>query len=573
MINEDFNEFDNYIAEFLLSKVKSEISEKERNFIKDIIKIMSRNLSNGDTCVYIENLESYGLHKRENVEEIIKKTGLGDETGDKPIVIRKSKLYFQKYWKFEKELADYLVTKSNLSFHLKKETFEHINQAFPNKSSLNFQKIAAFVSLSSGLSVISGGPGTGKTTTVAKIIDILLTESDYKVVVAAPTGKAVARVQESINSEIKNLNLQNIEKFPSKAMTIHRLLGASNDFTEFQYNKNNLLPYDVVIVDEVSMVDLILMKSLFDAIKDDARVVLIGDKDQLASVEAGAVLGEICSIDNLNKFTDEFVQKYIPDSGVEKTDIKFLDSFVELRENHRFSKESGLYKISIAVKESLFEDIDAIFNNEKEIEWIDISEKFPDKLNRIIMNHCEKMIASGTCEEAFAEFENLIILTPYKMGSFSVEFFNTFIEKDLNDKVMIRNRNHWYNGKPVVLNGNDYNLNIFNGDVGIYMNEKIYFKESSGFIGINPYLLSDFNTCYALTVHKSQGSEFSNVIFAFGARDSLILNRQLIYTAITRAKEKVYIWGDRALFKKAVKRNAMRMSGLRERIEEAIIHD
>ncbi len=549
---EEFSDFDMFTGKFLVSKCNNSITETEKETLEKYIRILSRNLSFGDTCITTEDTD---------IKTLFIKSGIADDSGDKPVVIEKNRIYFQKLWKYENELASLLKKKASIEFEINDDSLQHINTLFPKSG---FQKIAAITAISKGLSVISGGPGTGKTTTVAKIIDILLLEPHCNIAVTAPTGKAVVRVQQSINEALKNLPLKNKDKFPSKAETVHKLLGMSREASGFRFNAENPLPYDTVIVDEVSMVDIFLMKSLLDALKEKCRIILIGDKDQLESVEAGAVLGEICSIGEMNRFTEDFAKKY--NLKVKTTDNEFLNSFVELKENFRFGKNSDLNKFSISIKESDLEEIEEILFKGKDIEWLDISEKFPEKLENLMLRHFYEIINAGSIETAFNRFNDLIVLTPYKTGNFSVEFFNTFFEKSLFSKGIISGNKSWYQGKPIVINGNDYDLNIYNGDIGIFFNKKVYFRNSENLININPHLINNYSTCYALTVHKSQGSEFKNVIFCLGARDSFIMNKALIYTAVTRAREKVYIYGDKSLFKEALKRDAKRVSGLKEKL-------
>jgi exodeoxyribonuclease V alpha subunit len=435
--------------------------------------------------------------------------------------------------------------------------------------------------------VISGGPGTGKTFTVAKMLALLLQLSagTLRIALAAPTGKAAARLQEAIKTARNGLNCPDAIKaaIPTEASTIHRLLQGLPDSPYFRYDAKNPLPADVVVVDEASMVDLALMSKLVQAVPGSARLILLGDKDQLASVEAGAVLGDICDTGNDYRFSGHFAELYQKAAGekIEKNSDQqhppgLCDSIIQLRKSFRFGPSSGIGEISKAVNEG---NSAKAFNLLKSASYDDSAwrelprpELLPSALNDHIISGFAPYFKERDHARIFDRFSRLRIVCAVREGPYGVKALNALIERILSAGGLIRQRHRWYAGRPVLISRNDYTLKLFNGDVGIALHDaeaghelQVFFPGPEGKLcPFSPLRLPEHETAFAMTVHKSQGSEFEKVLFIMPDRDIPVLTRELVYTALTRAKGAVEVWGREEVFRTAVSRRTVRASGLRD---------
>jgi len=506
-----------------------------------------------------------------------------------------NRLYLYRYWEYEKKLSDSIKERvkediSGLNLSLIKDS---IKRLFPEiiDGDVNWQRVAAITSAFKKFCVISGGPGTGKTTTVAKILALLLEqkskEENLRIFLAAPTGKAAARLSESIGNIKKKLNCKDYIKaaIPAEAFTIHRLLKTIIGSPFFRHNSENPLPADIVVIDEASMVDLPLMSKLIQAVPVDARLILIGDSDQLASVDPGSVLGDICGSSHVRGFTADFIDRVeeltdekFTDSIKQYKDIKVLhDCIVILKKNYRFADSSGIGGLSRAVK---LGDIDkALYLLKNESDRSIILEKIlsADNFKRILTDKVIKFYSEylktddpGIALELFNRFK---ILCAIKMGQFGVYAVNKIIEQILSRENLIQTENLWYRGRPVLITSNDYKLGLFNGDIGITMqipgavsdDMYVFFPGTSGELRyFLPYRLPQHETVYAMTVHKSQGSEFENVFLILPDKDYPVLSRELVYTGITRAIRSVTILGKEEVLRTSISRVIKRKSGLHD---------
>ena len=450
------------------------------------------------------------------------------------------RLYLYRFWEYQEKLAKFVKTMQNAECKMQNDESDE-------------QTAAAMFALKKSFCVISGGPGTGKTTTVAKILALLAQSRKLRIVLSAPTGKAAARLQESISREKKHFLPEIQDIIPKTASTLHRLLGTIPGSPYFRYNARRLLPYDVIVVDEASMVDLALMSKLVQAISPKARLILLGDKDQLASVEAGAVLGDICA-SNIN-------------------------CVVQLEKSYRFGEHSGIGAASRAVNADDTGEQSLLLlksNTYADAGWVELPA--PNMLasclkDRIIQGFQPYLKSLQAPLAALALFEKFRILCALREGPYGVFSINQMVEKILGKERLISGDKRWYAGRPVMISGNDYTLGLFNGDVGIALYEKgglrVFFPSPDGGIrSFHPLRLPEHETAYSMTVHKSQGSEFEQVLLLLPDKDAVILTKELIYTAITRAKESVEIWGKEEIFRAAVSRRIRRSSGLKDRIEK-----
>ena len=440
--------------------------------------------------------------------------------------------------------------------------------------------------------VISGSPGTGKTTTVAKILALLIDLDDSKklrIALTAPTGKAAARLQESISRTKETLNCTNLvkAKIPDKATTIHRLLGSLFMSPYFRHNAGNPLPYDLIVIDEASMVDLPILSKLVQAMLPKSRLILLGDKNQLASVEAGAVLGDICGSTALNIFSRQLMDQFKPYTGEGfPADFRIIESpglhdcMVELQENYRFAENSDIGQISAAINRGEGPQIIEALKNRyyKNIQWsiLPKARELALKLKPWIVdgfrNYLILVGAHGRLDDIFDAFDQFRVLCALRQGPFGVSAVNPVIEKILAGEGMIRPEGRFYHGQPVMITRNNNQLKLFNGDVGLILSDDqkdgelsaVFRDGSDRFRRFSPQRLPEHETVYAMTVHKSQGSEFENVLFLLSDRDAPVLTRELIYTGMTRARNHVLLWSDETVFNASVLRQIQRSSGLQD---------
>jgi exodeoxyribonuclease V alpha subunit len=513
-----------------------------------------------------------------------------------PLILdERNRLYLYRYWEYEKKLSDSIKERakediSGLNLSLIKDS---IKRLFPERmdSDRNWQKVAAITSAFKKFCVISGGPGTGKTTTVAKILALLLEqggkEENLRIFLAAPTGKAAARLSESIINIKKKLDCKDYIKaaIPEKTFTIHRMLKTIIGSPFFRHHSENLLSADIVVVDEASMVDLPLMSKLIQAVPVDARLILIGDSDQLSSVDPGSVLGDICGSSHFRGFTANFMNKVeeltdekFTDSIKEYKDIKVLhDCIVLLKKNYRFADGSGIGGLSRAVKLGDIHKSLSLLKNEDDrsiiFEDIQSANHFKRILTDQVIEFYSEYLRTDDPGIALELFNRFKILCAVKMGQFGVYALNAMIEQILSRENLIQSENLWYRGRPVLITSNDYKLGLFNGDIGITMpipdsdsnDMHVFFPGTSGELRrFMPYALPQHETVYAMTVHKSQGSEFENVYLILPDKDYSVLSRELIYTAITRASQSVTILGQEDVLKISISRVIERKSGLHD---------
>jgi len=510
----------------------------------------------------------------------------------KPLILDgASKLYLHRYFEYQKDLVQFI--KNRVSDQLYPEPAglqKSLNRLFDEEAGRkgpDWQKIAAILAATRKFCVISGGPGTGKTTTIVKLMALLLEmnhSKPLKIALAVPTGKAAAKLQDSIRAAQEDLRCSDGIKalMPNEASTIHRLLGTIPGSPYFRYNEKKRLDVDVVIVDESSMVDLALLAKLVRSMPDNSKLILVGDKDQLASVEAGSVFADICDAGVMNEFSkdiyriiDRISGEKIIRSDTETTGNRIENCMIQLLTNYRFGNESGIGKVSSDVNEgngslALGHLRDQKFSDIR-IEKVPAKRGLKDRIKNTVIPGFRDYLVAGNPKEKIEAFGKFRILCALKEGPFGVFAVNRMIEEILTENKLIPSENIWYEGRPVMMVENDYNLRLFNGDVGISMFDptdqemRVFFPDDrSGLRKFHPMRIGPHETVFAMTVHKSQGSEFENVILILPDRESPVLTRELIYTGITRSQKQVIIWGNEQIFEKAVSRRVTRVSGLKD---------
>jgi exodeoxyribonuclease V alpha subunit len=485
-----------------------------------------------------------------------------------PLVWDGKRLYLERYWNFEDRVARDLLRRAAAVGGLAgpspelegilEELFDYDDSASPD-----LQREAVVRSLTRRLTVIAGGPGTGKTRTIALLFAAVHRlaagrKQVLEIALAAPTGKAADRMTESVRSNVAGTGLSDdaAEAMNSVgATTLHRLLGATGS-GRFRHDARNPLPHDLVIVDETSMVSLPLMARLLSAVRPDATLVLVGDPYQLASVEAGAVLGDIVGTASTRT-----------EAGPLAADVVLLERV------HRFRADSAIAGLADAVRDGDADlAIELLVNDSAgELAWVDGDDQpgIATLKEEVATNSVEVIRAarSGNGEAAMRLASDLKVLCATRLGALGVyrwsDDIEVFAARVMPDAGIGR---RWYVGRPVIVTRNDYSNRTFNGDVGIVVASSgqptVMFVEPDGVRSLAPSQLGDVETWWATTIHKSQGSEFRRVIVTLPPPPSPILTRELLYTAITRAKEQVTLVGSEAALRAAIARPAVRASGL-----------
>jgi exodeoxyribonuclease V alpha subunit len=514
-----------------------------------------------------------------------------------PFILREPYLYFYRYWNAEKQLAQQLLSRLEAPIPLSnpqalRQSLEKYFPTSEGEEGVDWQKVATAGAFLQKFFMISGGPGTGKTTTVLKLLALLLEHISPAPLIqmAAPTGKAAARLQEAIQSNKKNLPCDEAIKasIPEEVSTIHRLLGYSPASHFFSHHSGNPLPADIVVVDEASMVDLTLMTHLVKALRSSARFILLGDQNQLTSVEAGWVFGNLCEEAQSTGYSAGFLELLDPLISWKNFPLPevwgspLADHFVQLRKSYRFQETSGIMALSQSIIEGNAEQTLNLFRqgNYKDIVWMELKGDLEDqRKNR--QQYLRECILEGyggylnfseeSYRDIFQAFSRFRILCALVKGDRGVQGMNLFVEKVLKQEGVIHPENLWYWGRPIMITKNDYSLQLFNGDIGITLRDplqkglKVYFQEASGQIrSFLPQRLPEHETAFATTVHKSQGSEFDQVVLVLPEHFSSILTQELAYTAVTRAKRLVKILGEESILLRLMEFRENRVSGLKE---------
>jgi exodeoxyribonuclease V alpha subunit len=596
MMGFELNAIDRHFADFICREVGD-----APPWLGLAVSLASNAVGNGDICLNLADIagktiqvdgEHVAVPSLEELKDALQRTQVVGLPGDfRPIILDgDGRLYLYRYWKYEQDLARFIIEKAAVSYGEIDEALlaAGVGRLFPGNGGegTDWQKVAAVVAVRKRFCVISGGPGTGKTSTVLKIIALFLEqakEMGVRIALAAPTGKSAARLNESIRLMKEKLDCAPAikEMIPDEASTIHRLLGSIGGSVRFRYSADNPLPFDAVVIDEASMVALPLMAKLAAALRHDARLILLGDKDQLASVETGAVLGDICGRGGNEPFSSEFADlvarvagERIPAEPSTNSLPPLTDSLVVLKRNYRFEDDSGIGAVGRAVNAGDGEGAIALLKGEshRDMAWRSVPK--PDSLRRALSGTVVAgygaYLAAGSPAEALERFDAFRVLCALRQGPYGVTGINAIIEEILAEKGLIEPRSRWYRGRPVMITVNDYNLKLFNGDVGIVFPDpeaggtpRVFFPAPDGRVRkISPVRLPAHETVYAMTIHKSQGSEFDRVLMLLPGHDSEVLTRELIYTGITRAKDEAGIWGDEENFITSVSRRIDRKSGL-----------
>lgn len=524
---------------------------------------------------------------------------------DTPLVLDEGRLYLRRYFTYEKRLADHLGMRighvePTVDGKLLKQGLDRLFGR-PANDERDLQRLAALVAVLRGFCIISGGPGTGKTTTVTKILALLqeqsiaLRKNKLHIMLVAPTGKAAARLRESIEKALASLDCtpQIKSLIPTDATTIHRRLSPiAGSATRFRHNAENPLACDVMLVDEASMVDLPLMTRLLDALPRQARLILLGDRNQLASVETGAVLGDLCGraiepsfsaafADRIEALTGERVQR----APASAPNPPIADCVVQLEKSWRFGENSGIRHLALAVNAG---DADEAIRLLESKDFDDIAlrpgqsedAKLNIELRMSAVEGYRPYLAERDPVAAARAFNRYRALCAHRRGPFGVESLNALIEQALDQERLLSANAQWYAHRPVLVTENDYAVNLFNGDVGLALPTRVDDRAGEGdeemrvhFVSADgkdralaPSRLPRHETVFAMTVHKAQGSEFDRVAFVLPSEATAVLTRELVYTAVTRTMKSLSVHSTTEILRAALSRDVRRASGLGVRL-------
>jgi len=529
--------------------------------------------------------------------------------GQQPIVYEDGGLYLRRYYQFEKDLFTHIEAKVNTSqrSEIDVQLYQNcLDMLFPddkanNKQEIDWQKVAIANALDKNFSVIAGGPGTGKTYTVTKLLAALVyinqqknveaDTSSLKMALVAPTGKAAQRLSESIINAIagfRGVIEDNILNYiPHDTQTIHRLLRVIPNSPNFQFNEDKKLNIDVLLIDEVSMVDLGLMTRVFRALPEHCNVILLGDADQLPSVSAGSVLSDLAqrpfkgySIDNAN-FLNELTGFDVPKNSQSKElGSSMGNSVTFLTKSRRFDGEGGIGLIAQAVISGNYEESWSLLNHESNQYYSQNSVKVAEQithlkgdllawLSPLVEQYYLPIFKCEGVDDAFNLFSKFRVLCATRVGEQGVDFLNELITSLLVKKGVIGLDQSLYSGRPIIISENNYHLGLYNGDIGFLWKNTAghlmaVFEDvnaENGYRWIMTSKLPKHETVYAMTIHKTQGSEFSHVAMILpNQKDNRLLSRELLYTGITRAKTNISIASTSRVWRQGVENQVKRFS-------------
>ncbi len=506
-----------------------------------------------------------------------------------PLIIDAAdRLYLHRYWRYEQDVARNVLARASASCAaiepraLTSALDRWVGPAGRNAGS-DQQRVAVALALLRRFTVITGGPGTGKTTTAARILALLAqmhADRPLRVALAAPTGKAAGRLEQAIRAakqrlqSAEQLEVRLAAAIPDSAATIHRLLGPRDRSGVHRFNAQSPLPVDVLLIDEVSMVDLALMAKLLAATPRSARLILLGDKDQLASVEAGAVLSSLTAPWRGYSAAAAAQLRAVTGVVVATEDAKSIDArplgdcVAVLSHSHRFAADSTVAALARATLQG---DVDGVRRTIDQAH-VGLGESM-DALVSMVDDGLAPFVAAVTDGAdpavAFAALDRFRVLCVHRGGARGVVAINRWLEARLRRRLAgDRAESEWFAGRVVMITHNDYNLRLFNGEIGIALPDpagalRVFFADAHGaFRSFAPARLPAREGGLALTVHKSQGSEFDRVVLVLPEALSPIVTRELLYTAVTRAREEVRVLGNASVFAQGVNVRQLRESGL-----------
>ena len=494
---------------------------------------------------------------------------------DRPLRLVGNLLYLQRYWQDEQVIRSFMRERACLLAVDPAALAYGLARLFPSIDP-DRQRLAAATAALRQVTIIAGGPGTGKTTTVARLLALLreVTDSRASIALAAPTGKAAARLQEAVATALGHMDPVDRDRVGDlSASTLHRLLGWRPDAQgRFRHDRSNPLPYDVVVVDETSMVSLPNMARLLEAVRPDARLVLVGDPDQLASIDAGAVLGDLVAappISTQTALADALAAACPADSADAQSAAD--TGVVVLDHNYRF--EGAIADLATAIRLNDPDQALAILlAGHPDVHFLDPASGAVAKVRAEAVEQTQHMVAaasSGDAETALAELEKHRVLCAHREGQYGVSHWDDLIQGWTEHLITRRAPGDpWYVGRPLLVTANDYAADLYNGDTGVIIaapdgQMHVAFARGNGIIELPTARLDTVTTLRAMTIHRGQGSQFDAVTVILPPAESPLLNRELLYTAVTRARHRIRVIGSEEAVRAGIERQVRRASGLR----------
>jgi len=550
-----------------------------------------------------------------------------------PLVLDEGRLYLRRYWQYEQTVLRQVHARLAQQVAVPVDLHERLSKLFPHESSArpDWQRIACALAARGAFTLITGGPGTGKTTTVVRLLALLQSASleglladpngtaqparRLRIRLAAPTGKAAARLTESIGSQVEALDRSIGSHIPTRVQTLHQLLGVRPGARQFRHRAGNPLHVDLLVVDEASMIDLEMMAALLAALPPESRLVLLGDSHQLASVEAGSVLGDLARQAGGRHYSADTVAWLAKASGEDIANwqgsgSKLADQTVMLQYSHRFAADSGIGQLARAVNAGDDREVESLLARavpNGDIRHLSLKEAGDARLLALCIdgavegpvdNNVGGPVGYGAylqtlkdqrppagadtaaidswARAVLEQYDRFQLLAAVRQGPWGVAGLNERIARALHDRGLIPATEGWYEGRPVLVTRNDYALGLMNGDIGITLSipddegatrlRVVFPLAEGGLRYVLPGRLTATETVYVLTVHKSQGSEFEHAAMILPDTDNPVLSRELIYTGVTRARRWFSLLAaNPAVLSTSVSRCTQRASGLGDR--------
>lgn len=577
---------------------------------------LSKKMSEGHICIPVddpmEELRDMSWPEPLDVNRLSGLTELVSTvpTEVRPFVLYHNKLYLQRYFQYETAILQSIrrlmeAGKAQLDSRMQElnnhqalaSSLSSVIHTLPGEAAAlrtDWQLVAAISAFCQNFTIITGGPGTGKTTTVAKVLSLLFAADPHlRVALAAPTGKAAMRMGESLKATQLPLSAETAQRFQQlEPATIHRLLGYQFDSIYFKHHQQHPLPYDVVIIDEASMIDVALFAKLLSAIGNNTRLILLGDRNQLASVEAGSLFGDLCRLqDPACHFQPEwasFINPFIPspenqigNDFITIDPTPLMHHVIELKKSHRFGSNSGIGQLSRAIIEN---DVSCLTEMMQQSTLTDVGFDLQTQAQVLekMIEYYRAYISEPDINKALESFNRFRLLCAVREGERGVYAMNKLVEKLLK-KWKVKNADgSWFNpdgefyeNRPVIVTQNSKELDLYNGDIGIVRKNnlkqyRVYFEGKDGIPRAFPVaFIGKCETVFAMTIHKSQGSEYDHVLVVLPTgKDNPLLTRELLYTAVTRAKKQVVVSATAPILLQTASASVSRVSGITDRIHE-----